>query len=581
MSALSIQPTYPIFTDIDGQPLEDGYVWIGTANLDPQTNPINVYWDAALTLPAAQPIRTLAGYPANSGTPARLYVNSDYSIRVMNKNGSAVYSAPAATERFGNLIDASGVMYQPGGVGAVQTTVESRLRQFISVLDFGADPTGVLDSSTAVQNALYYAQSLLDDSLWYSDKTNPVVVFPPGTYAINTTVYTIGNVTLLGQGASITSTLNDTTPVFETAYVSGGSWVSNASLPLNVLLADVVTNLRFESLMFRSVGLCFKLRGATWQSHIQDCSFYYCGQVVKANNCFYFNYQRIMAYGSKSIYFDAFAKFELTEAVNRVSFNKVSISEFSVALGAAGGIGISIANGSTSVVITESSFEVGNIAIQLTDIVYDLVIQGNYYETLGHIVKCTDDDPKQGILLNAPSGYQVSFLLEGSNVQDSVIYAYQDTLPGQEFYRGVVKLTAGANGNKGTTVYQDAYVDPVDGIYKISPSKYQVTSDVRLVPNDWALESGSNADGNWVKFPNGVMIQYMTKTVSYTATVPLFITLPTSFKDTQYVVSHTVVNGNFDSGVVFGINTAGGFKLVSSNTEIGQELNFVATGRWK
>ena len=50
MSALSIQPTYPIFTDIDGQPLEDGYVWIGTANLDPQTNPINVYWIAATAL---------------------------------------------------------------------------------------------------------------------------------------------------------------------------------------------------------------------------------------------------------------------------------------------------------------------------------------------------------------------------------------------------------------------------------------------------------------------------------------------------------------------------------------------------
>lgn len=105
MSALSIQPTYPIFTDIDGQPLEDGYVWIGAANLDPQTNPIAVYWDAALTLPAVQPIRTLAGYPSSSGTPARLYANSDYSIRAMDKKGTVVYNAPAATERYsGSLI---------------------------------------------------------------------------------------------------------------------------------------------------------------------------------------------------------------------------------------------------------------------------------------------------------------------------------------------------------------------------------------------------------------------------------------------------------------------------------------------
>lgn len=104
MSALSIQPTYQIFTDIDGQPLEDGYIWIGVVNLAPIVNPITVYWDAALTIPAAQPIRTRGGYPVNSGTPARLYVNSDYSIQVQNKNGSVVYSAPAATERYSDVV---------------------------------------------------------------------------------------------------------------------------------------------------------------------------------------------------------------------------------------------------------------------------------------------------------------------------------------------------------------------------------------------------------------------------------------------------------------------------------------------
>ena len=104
MSALSIQPPYPIFTDIDGSPLEGGYVWIGTANLDPQTNPINVYWDAALTISAAQPIRTIGGYPARNGTPARLYVNSSYSIRIANKNGATVISSPTPTEAYSDLV---------------------------------------------------------------------------------------------------------------------------------------------------------------------------------------------------------------------------------------------------------------------------------------------------------------------------------------------------------------------------------------------------------------------------------------------------------------------------------------------
>ena len=90
MSALSVEPPYPAFADADGQPLEDGYIWIGTANLNPITNPIAAYWDAALTIAAVQPIRTLGGYPSNSGTPARIYVNSDYSIQVQNRNGSVV-----------------------------------------------------------------------------------------------------------------------------------------------------------------------------------------------------------------------------------------------------------------------------------------------------------------------------------------------------------------------------------------------------------------------------------------------------------------------------------------------------------
>lgn len=93
MPALEVNPPFPVFSDIDGQPLEAGYIWIGVVNLDPQTNPINVYWDGALTISAPQPIRTIGGYPSNAGTPARFFVNSDYSIRVMNKNGSTIYSS--------------------------------------------------------------------------------------------------------------------------------------------------------------------------------------------------------------------------------------------------------------------------------------------------------------------------------------------------------------------------------------------------------------------------------------------------------------------------------------------------------
>jgi hypothetical protein len=216
MSALSIQPTYPIFTDIDGQPLEDGYIWIGQANLDPQGNPIQVYWDAALTILAAQPIRTRGGYPVNSGTPARLYVNSDYSIRVMNRNGSTVYSAPTATERLGNLIsfnDISGTLgsdrveYNQGSPGALDRTVEDRLQDYVSIMDFIPENLhATVRDFNNTTDVTIYIQTAMDSGVGS-------VFFPMGRYNVSSPIYVTNgqpgstqaaNLTLVGENRTST-----------------------------------------------------------------------------------------------------------------------------------------------------------------------------------------------------------------------------------------------------------------------------------------------------------------------------------------------------------------------------------------
>ena len=86
-----VKSTYPIFTDIDGTPLEDGYIFIGVAGADPEVSPQQAYWDLALTVPADN-IRTKSGYPVNSGIPNTLYTAAAYSILVKNKRDIAVYS---------------------------------------------------------------------------------------------------------------------------------------------------------------------------------------------------------------------------------------------------------------------------------------------------------------------------------------------------------------------------------------------------------------------------------------------------------------------------------------------------------
>jgi hypothetical protein len=104
MSAIQVETPFPLFNDIDGQPLENGYIYVGVANLNPITNPISAFFNAALTIPATQPIRTLGGYPVNSGTPARFFVGSDYSIQVQNRNGSVIYTSLNGNSSSGAVI---------------------------------------------------------------------------------------------------------------------------------------------------------------------------------------------------------------------------------------------------------------------------------------------------------------------------------------------------------------------------------------------------------------------------------------------------------------------------------------------
>lgn len=150
MTALSVQVPFPVFTDADGQPLDNGSVYIGTANTDAVTNPISVYWDEALTIPAYQPIKTTGGYLYYQGTPTNVYVNADdFSITVQDSKGNLVYSAPEVIGAAGlraDLAASSGsslVGYIQSGTGAAAQTVQSALRRTITPQDFGAIGNGV------------------------------------------------------------------------------------------------------------------------------------------------------------------------------------------------------------------------------------------------------------------------------------------------------------------------------------------------------------------------------------------------------------------------------------------------------
>jgi hypothetical protein len=197
MAALSVQVPYPVFYDRDGDPLDNGNIYIGVANLDPVTNPISVYYDEALTNPASQPLKTSNGYVYRNGTPTQLYVNAvNFSITVNDNKDLLVYNFPDGT---GISPNASGIEYDPPFTGAVTSgyTVQDKLKQCVSVKDFGATGDGVTNDAVEIQAALDAVAAFSNGG---------TVIAPAGIYNCGSTTITVPQkVTLFLDGATLVS----------------------------------------------------------------------------------------------------------------------------------------------------------------------------------------------------------------------------------------------------------------------------------------------------------------------------------------------------------------------------------------
>jgi len=236
MSAITVMPPFPIFNDTNGAPLQSGYVYVGVAGMNAEANPIPVFWDSALTIPAAQPLRTSGGYVSRNGSPAQVYADAvDFSLLVKNKGKALVWSSLFVS---GIGANASGVSYTPAGEGAVPTTVEAQLRQTIYVSDFGA-PTDGTDATSHINAAILAAYKAKTIALETDTIYGVVVKCSAGKdYKILGKILIPSGVTLDLNGsrfigASGTAGSDAYSAIgqhmFETAYWDGATLVSNAA----------------------------------------------------------------------------------------------------------------------------------------------------------------------------------------------------------------------------------------------------------------------------------------------------------------------------------------------------------------
>jgi hypothetical protein len=144
--------------------------------------------------------------------------------------------------------------YDEGATGAVNRPINQKLAESVSVLDFGADPTGGSDSTTAIQNAL---NSSLN------------VNFPNGTYKVTTLDVSNTGTVITGSGQIINISADGSgTNLYVQPFVASTSnmrimWDKSSTLNLATLL-------EFKNLGFNTVVAGQYISGAPLKKYLDD-----------------------------------------------------------------------------------------------------------------------------------------------------------------------------------------------------------------------------------------------------------------------------------------------------------------------
>ena len=165
-------------------------------------------------------------------------------------------------------------------VGAINRPINNKLSETISVLDFGADPTGTNDSSTALQNALN------------SISIGGALFFPPGTYKYATQL----SVTVSAAASGIYIYGEDATLNYTGATTSGYD-----AFTIQTANNANANNLTVNGLKFINGWSAFKVQGQGTGVYsnikITNCTFdtstsgmvwiYHCKDIIFSYNSLY------------------------------------------------------------------------------------------------------------------------------------------------------------------------------------------------------------------------------------------------------------------------------------------------------
>lgn len=149
MAALTSAPKF-YEHDENGAPLSGGKVYTYAAGT---TTPLATYTTSTGGTPNTNPVIL------DSSGRANIWIDGSklYKFIVKDSSDATIYTV----DNIGNPSD--GMYFIQSGTGAVARTAQSKMRDFVSVKDFGAVGNGSTDDTTALQNAINQAVAIGGD----------------------------------------------------------------------------------------------------------------------------------------------------------------------------------------------------------------------------------------------------------------------------------------------------------------------------------------------------------------------------------------------------------------------------------
>jgi hypothetical protein len=182
------------------------------------------------------------------------------------------------------------VSYTPSGTGAVATTVQAKLRESVSVKDFGATGDGVTDDAVAIQSAITYAETL-----------GMKIVFPQTSQS-----YAVGKSLVISKSDIILEGLGGRVDIKYIGSVTGASTTGEAlgitrtDAAVFIIHKDNNAGSNFQHVVIKNFRIDggnkalfgFNLYGFTRRCRLENIQVYGCVCSVYARDCFYSSYIR-------------------------------------------------------------------------------------------------------------------------------------------------------------------------------------------------------------------------------------------------------------------------------------------------